>query len=181
MTSARRPASLPAVLGLCLCVAGPAAAEEFGRIEATLNGEVRTWYTIALSRGGARDASATFSAGRFTSDLHLQGHPRASFTTTDVLSIDVMYQGEYRPGAAPIGASVMYMPTGMTPPFWTSEGTDTPVSVAFEELTLDGGAGRAVGTFSATLCLVEAIAGDPDSGRCQPIEGRFDTGILVED
>ncbi len=159
----------------------PATAEEFGRIEATLNGEDRIWYTLTMTQGGQTDASATFSTSRFTSDLHLQGHPRPSFTTSDVLSIDLMYRGEYQPGAAPMEAEVIYLPTGMRPPFWTSSRTGTPVTVTFEELTLEGETGRAVGAFAATLCMTEVLTDDPDPSQCQPIEGRFDTQVMIEE
>jgi len=162
------------------CVAISASADEFGRIEATLNGEARTWYTLSLTQGGQTDASATFSTGSFTSDLHMQAHPRPSFTSTDVLSIDLMYQGAYQPGAAPMDIEIMYLPTGMQPPIWTSASTGTPVSVTFDELSLDGDVGRAVGAFSATLCMVETIGADPDTSQCQPIEGRFDTQVMIE-
>lgn len=163
-----------------LCVAIPASADEFGRIEATLNGEARTWYTLTLTLGGQTDASATFSTGSLTSDLHMQAHPRPSFTTTDVLSIDLMYRGAYQPGADPMDVEIMYMPTGMRPPFWTSSSTGTPVSVTFDELSLDSDVGHATGTFSATLCIVEALGADPDTSQCQPIEGRFDTKVMIE-
>lgn len=169
------------VAATCLCTAIPATAEEFGRIEATLNGEARTWYTLTMARGEQAHASATFSTSRFSSDLHLQGHPRPSFTSTDVLSIDLMYRGEYQSGAAPMEAEIMYLPTGMRPPFWTSNQTGTPVSVTFEELTLDGDTGRAVGAFTATLCMTEVITDNPDTSQCQPIEGRFDTQVMIEE
>ena len=127
------------------------------------------------------DASATFSTGRLTSDLHIQGHPRPSFTTSDVLSIDLMYRGRFEPGAEPMAIEVMYMPTGMRPPFWTSDQAPSPASVSFDALSLEDGAGRASGTFSATLCIVETITSEPDTARCQPIEGRFDTQLLIEE
>ncbi len=165
---------------VCSCLSGSLAAQEFGRIEASLNGEARTWYTLSLSDGERTDASATFSTGKLTSDLHLQAHPRPSFTTSDMLSIDLMFRGDYQPGDAPMDVEIMYLPSGMRPPFWTSARTGTPVSVAFEELAVDGDSGRAVGTFSATLCRTEVISDDPDTGQCQPIEGRFDTRLLVE-
>lgn len=158
----------------------PATAEEFGRIEATLNGEARTWYTLTMTRDGETDASARFSTNQFTSDLHLQGHPQPSFTSTDVLSIDLRYSGKYQPGAAPMEAEIMYLPAGMKPPFWTSSQTGTPVSVTFEDLSLDGETGRAAGTFTATLCMMQTLGGDPDTSQCQPIEGRFDTRVMIE-
>lgn len=158
-----------------------AAAEEFGRIDATLDGETRAWYTIAMTQGSRTDASATVSTGGVTSDLHIQGHPRPSFTTSDVLSIDLMYRGNVQSGAEPMSVEVMYMPTGMKPPFWTSDKGASPASVSFDRLSLESGAGRASGTFSATLCIVENMTAEPDTTRCRPIEGRFDTQLLVEE
>ncbi|WP_112322735.1 hypothetical protein [Oceanibium sediminis] len=171
------------LLGLVMCLpaALPLSAEEFGRIDGTLNGEPRNWYTISLTQGGQSDASATFSTGGITSDLHLQGHPRAAFTTSDVLSIDLMYMGAVEPGKAPISVEVMYLPTGMTPPFWSSEEAPAPASVTFEELTLDGDIGRAVGSFSATLCKVESLTSGANTSQCQQIEGQFDTQVLIEE
>lgn len=111
----------------------------------------------------------------------MQGHPQPSFTSTDVLSIDLMYRGEYQPGAAPMEAEVMFLPTGMRPPYWTSNHTETDVSVTFDELALDGDIGRAVGTFTAKLCKTEVITGAPDTSQCQQVEGRFDTRVLIEE
>lgn len=183
MSARSAPRAALACVVFAATLAGPAlaAAEEFGRIEATLNGEARTWYTIALTHGGETDASATFSAAPQVSDLHLQGHPRPSFTTGDVLSIDLMYIGNVGPGAVPMSAEVTYMPTGMTPPIWTSLPDGSGTTVAFDTLDLDGDIGHAAGTFAGTVCLVETVASDPDPTRCQRIEGRFDTQVLIED
>lgn len=180
-----RTAIVIATLALALAASAPAQAEEFGRIDATLNGDARTWYTITLQQGGQRDASATFSSRRIgfssSSDLHIQGHPRPSFTTSDVLSIDLTTVGDIEPGTVADGVEVMYMPTGMRPPFWTSGEGAGSASVSFETLTLDGEIGRAVGTFQTTVCIKETLMADADPTRCQDIAGRFDTQVLIEE
>ena len=173
------------IAALAIAASAPAQGEEFGRIEANLNGDARTWYTIVLQQGGQRDATATFDTRRvgFATvwNLRVQGHPRPSFTSNDVLSINLGSTGDVQPGTFTAEAEVMYMPTGMRPPFWTSGEGAGSASVSFETLTVDGEIGRAAGSFRSTICIKETLMADADPTRCQDIEGWFDTQLLIEE
>ena len=173
--------SIAIAVTAALCIGTGAAAEEFGRVEASLDGQSMTWVTLVITQGNETDASATFSVNRFASDLHIQGHPRPSFTTSDVLSIDLMYRGDIGPGTTPIEAEITYMPTGMRPPFWTSARSGVPVTISFDVLMLEGDVGRATGTFSGRICRTEILTDDPDTNDCRQIEGRIDTQVLIEE
>lgn len=172
-------------IALWLCFATSASAEEFGRIEAKVNGEARIWYTVALQRGGKTDATATFGTRRVgfanTWSLQIQGHPRPSFTSNDVLSINLFSTGEVEPGTFTTGTEVMYLPTGMRPPIWTSGEGEGNASISFDVLAPEGEIGRAAGTFSSKVCIQETMTSEPDPTRCQQIAGRFDTQVLIEE
>ena len=162
-----------------LCFCGPAMANEFGQVTATLDGTERTWYTIYIQRGDEITATATLNSGQ-TTDLHIQSHPRPAFTTDDVLIVDVMYLGDVSPGGAPFSIEVMYLEKRMSGPIWGSEGAARQPTLAIESLDLGDDEGHVAGGFSAQLCFIERIGADPDTGKCKDVEGRFDTRLQIE-
>ncbi|WP_112321365.1 hypothetical protein [Oceanibium sediminis] len=165
---------------LALLSGNGAMAESFGTISADHGGDSRDWFTIRIDTGNATGASATFRAGKMLSNLHMQGHPKPSFTTKDVLSIDASFRSPYKPGAAPMIVEIILMPDGMSRPFWTSDQAPGPAEISFETLDLNSDPGRAVGTFSAVLCMVEELYAEPDLDSCKPISGSFETNIALE-
>lgn len=174
------PLSLRYALPAAVLFGTGAMAESFGTITADYGGESRQWHTITLVAGGTTAASATFDAGRMLSELHLQGHPRPAYTTTDVLSIDVSYRSPYTPGATPMIIEIIHLPEGMSGPIWTTDRAPTQPKVSFETLDLESDTGRAIGSFEATLCFVESLYAEPDLDRCKPIVGSFETNVLIE-
>ena len=176
------PKNLFSVAILLASMTGTSFAGEFGRISAEFGGETREWYSISMEQGGEIAASARMSSGRLTTDLHIQGHPGPSFTTTDVLSIDAMFIGKFADDATPNSVEVLHLPEGMSGPFWTSEGAPTPASVSFEllETAAAGEIGRTVGSFMAELCRKVTVTAEPDTSDCRPITGTFDTQLLME-
>ncbi len=161
-----------------VALAGAAWGDELGRIDADLGGEARVWHTISLEQDGEVHASAEFRKSAMFTMLHLQGHPEARFTTSDVLNIDLMWRGDPKPGAAPMSVEVMFMPAGMKGPFWISEGAP---EAAGADLVVerDGDRGRVSGTFSAMLCRQDSVTAAPDTGDCRTISGSVDSGLIV--
>ncbi|KPP85917.1 MAG: hypothetical protein HLUCCO07_03750 [Rhodobacteraceae bacterium HLUCCO07] len=161
-----------------VAVGAAAADDEFGRIEADYGGETRVWHTISLEQGGEFHASAEYRKTSMITTLHVQGHPELKFTTSDVLSIDLTWMGEPKPGEAPISVEMMFMPEGMKGPFWIS--ADAPEAAEADlAVELDGDRGRVSGTFSGMLCRQADMTTPPDTSDCKSISGTVDSGLLV--
>ncbi|MBF9030455.1 hypothetical protein HKCCE3408_08615 [Rhodobacterales bacterium HKCCE3408] len=169
-------------LGAALSCAA-AGAEEFGTIETTYAGEGRTWFTISMVQDGETLASADLSEGRMgLVNLHLQGHPRPTFTSSDVLSIDATFMGEVAAGAEPMTLEIMYLPEGMSGPIWTSQDAPTPPMIVLETLeTAEAGqVGSVAATFAGEVCFRASMREEPDPTNCNTIEGRIDSQLLFE-
>lgn len=163
-----------------LLLPAPAGAEGLGRITAYLGGEARAWHTITMEQGGRTVATASFEQGPRLTELRVQGHPEPGFSTHDVFSVDVRFEGRFAPGAVPLSVDVMHVPEGMGGPFWTSRGAAREARVDIVELEVYGGYGRLVATFEAELCFRPIISAATDSGNCRPVTGVIETEIAVE-
>lgn len=170
-------------MALSLALPLPALSQEFGQIAATYDGEERTWYTIARESGGETQATATYgsSLANFF-DLHIQGHPRPTFTSTDVLSVDAMVQGGIEAGGRLVDVEILHIPDGISRPTWTSQDAPTRSTLSIEAIETGepGETGTLTGTFSGQVCLRESMTAEPDPMNCRMIEGRIKTRILLE-
>lgn len=155
-----------------------ALAEEMGTIDADLGGEAKTWYTITLGGNSTDDSSATFDDEGGFAMLHLQGHPGDRFTTNDVISVDLMWMGTFSAEKAPISVEFLYMPNGMTGPFWTSEDAPQPATADFDVVV--EGDPKVTGTFSGMLCFKEGITTPVDTANCKPFSGTVDSTLAVQ-
>lgn len=159
-------------------VAGAAGADELGIIEADFGGEARVWHTISLEQGGEFHASAEYRKHSGFTMLNVQGHPEPKFTTSDVLSVNLMWMGDPNPGTAPMTVEVMFMPEGMKGPYWIS--ADAPEAAEADLVVeADGDRGRVSGTFRAMLCRQSDMSTPPDTNDCKTISGTVDSGLLV--
>lgn len=161
-------------------LATPALAfeiEEIGTIEATFDGETIAQPTVLVRNGDEASATASlFIAGAGVSNLNIMGYG----TDNRQLILDLAYMTEQPgPQTAPIYLVITYAPQG-TGQHWTSEDALTAPSLTFSTLEIDGDEGRATGAFAALLCFAEDYEAGADTGKCRPIEGRFDTRVFVE-
>ncbi|MDF0600406.1 hypothetical protein P1J78_06665 [Psychromarinibacter sp. C21-152] len=163
----------------CLLAALPAAAlaEEFGTVTVDMGGEARTFYTITAESGGETAATAEFGKQSMFTTLHIQAHPAPRFTATDVISLDLMWMGDFAPGKAPNSVELIHMPDGMNGPIWTNEGAPQPIATDLE-IDLEGGTVR--GSFGGPLCIRESIAAETDTGTCMEVSGTVESGLLVQ-
>ena len=157
----------------------PAFAEQFGTITVTYDGKERQWFTISGKQGGKLIATAEIRSSGPISTVHIQGHPRPSYTAKDVLSIDLVYLGAAEKDADPTGVEIIHLPDGMSGEIWTSEQSPQATRVIFSEFNADGDTGRLSGTIEALLCRKATAIAEPDTSNCRPIAGDFDTKILV--
>ena len=151
--------------------------EEIGTLEATFGDESIAQPTVIAKTDDETSATAYLAViGGGFSSLSLTGFS----PDNSRLDISMTFMAQ-KPGpqTAPISLEISYSPTGGGE-HWTSDGTPTPPSVTFTTFENDGKEGRAVGSFAGELCYAKDYGSEADTGNCRPIEGRFDTKILVE-
>jgi len=174
------PIGGPILAGALAALSCAAAADDLGRITAFLDGESMTWHTITMQQGDKSVATASFEQGARLAELYIQGHPEPRFSTRDMFSIEVRYQGTYVPGATPMSVDVMHIPEGMGGPFWTSRGATAPATIDIVELDVWGNFGRMTASFEAELCFREIISSATDPSKCRAVTGVIETELFVE-
>lgn len=156
-----------------------ALADEVGQVTATLGGEERTWYAISVKRGEETASTASLKNSKRLSSLTIQAHPEPRFTTSDVLSLDADWFGLAAAGKAPTTVEILYLPQGMSNPFYTTDQVETRPVMTFDTLAIDGETGQTAGSFTARLCRVAKLYEAPDTSDCLDLEGRFDTQLRI--
>jgi hypothetical protein len=168
----------PFLLALAfLLLASPVLAEDFqtiGLIEAEFDGETLSQTTMSYLDEGRRLATASLTTVMGATSLTIQGAEGKPIT------IEALFTNtEPDPRSNLIGLSVGYFPSGMRSS-WTSEGAPEPAQITFERLDTAADNLHASGTFAALLCFVPEGADEADTENCQPIAGRFETGLIRE-
>lgn len=156
-------------------------AESVGTVDVDLGGEVRTFHTVGMKRDGQTAMTSTFNLSDRLSDLTIQAHPVPRFTSTDVISINASWFGAYSDGAAPASVEVLWLPEGMSKPFYTSDQVSEAPVLEIGMINRDGETGQITGTISATVCRVSGLYEPPDMEDCLPLTGTFDTQVLVKE
>lgn len=155
----------------------PVVAEDFqtiGMIEAEFDGETLSQTTMSYLDGGRRLATASLTTVMGTTRLAIMGAEGTPIIIEAIFTVS-----EPKPQSSPISLSVSYFPSGMRS-YWTSEDAPAPAQITFERLDTAADDLHASGTFQALLCFVSEGAYDADTDNCQPIAGRFDTGLIRE-
>lgn len=164
------------VAGIWL-LAAPALAEDFqtiGQIEAVFDGETLSQTTMSYLDEGRRLATASLTNVMGMTSLSIQG------AQGKPIAIEAMFtDANPDPQSNLVGLSVGYFPSGMRS-HWTSEDAPEPARITFEGLDTAADDLHASGTFEALLCFVPEGAYEADIDNCQPISGRFDTGLIRE-
>lgn len=152
-------------------------ADQIGSVALILNGEQEEWYTVSRNAGGKTALSVNYLQTKRSGILSLQAHPQPRFSSTEVLSISVMFMGEYEAGKSPVSVEVMVHSEGMQKPFFTSAGVSSNPTLEIENLTFENSPGQVLGTFDATICKVQELYETPDMTDCIDVVGRFDSQI----
>lgn len=168
-------------LGVLVFFIVPSAvfADQIGEVSATFDGSERQWYTLERTVGEQTAASASFRNTKRLSSLNIQAHPEPRFSNVGVLSISASWFGTFELGKAPVSVEVLYLPEGMSNPFYTSDQVTDGATLAIESINLDEGSGHITGRFTAKLCHVTELYEAPDMGDCKDIDGAFDTKLQV--
>ena len=166
---------------VCLGVVLPGAvgAEEAGKITAEIDGTQRVWSVITVTRGDESMISASFNGSNRLASLSLQGHPEPRFTTTDVLSVEGMWFGGYSADKPVTDVEIIFMPEGMSNPFYTSDQVPEQATITLDTLDVGETEGRATGSFSGKICRVAKLYEEPDLDDCINLSGTFDTAIQI--
>ena len=155
----------------------PVMADDFqkiGSIEAVFDGETLSQTTMSYLDEGRRLATATLTQTMGITSLTIYGAEGTPIT------IEAMFTASQPdPQSSLVDLSVSYFPSGMRS-HWTSEDSPEPAQIAFERLETATDDLHASGTFEALLCFVPDGAYGADMNTCQPMAGRFDTGLVRE-
>lgn len=170
------PRTLLALFALSI-LALPAQAEDFrtiGLIEAEFGGEALSQPTMSYLDEGRRLATASLTTTMGVTSLTIQGAEGKPIT------IEAMFTTATPTPQSPVtGPSIAYFPSGMRS-YWTSQDSPEPAQITFEQLDTTADDLHASGAFAALLCFVPDGADTADTGNCQPIAGRFNTGLIRE-
>ncbi len=170
-----------AVVCTLVLLAAPALAldiEEIGTIEATFDGKSIKQPTVLVRDANEATAYVSSPGGGVFTSLIISG-TTANLSLSLILETEFMGEPNPGPTSVPFSVDISYSPEGTTQ-HWTSWGAPTPPAMTFATLEIAGTEGRAAGIFSAVLCLAEDLDSEGDPGNCHPVEGRFDTRLLVE-
>lgn len=154
-------------------------AQEVGQINAELNGEARLWHVISITRGDKTALSASMSNLKRLPTLSLQGHLEPKPSTTDALYITAHWMGAFDAAKSPTGVEIIFMPNGMSKPFYTSDQLSEKPALTIDTAVLDESSGHVSGSFSGKICLVPKLYETPDPNDCKTVSGSFDTDIQV--
>lgn len=167
------------VLGLTLCLSQPVTGQigstPIGTIRANIGEITYEGQTLEVPSEGT--ATAEFRALGPVTTVSIQGHdPQSESIMTNVLSLDITLMGNAA-SAAITDATVSYFPGGMSEPFYNSEQSGTRTQIVFDGLSLEDGASRATGSFTAVACRKDDFFSEADKSDCLPVEGVFETAL----
>lgn len=158
---------------LALVFLGSAAAqtEATGTVNAVVDGESRTWYTLLFQVDGGQQPTATFSDD-FGANFSIQAHPEKRFSVTGTLSLE-FWAFEF-PSDCPCvfpEATVMLWTTSsmFENVYQDDEATVTLTSI--EPLGED--VFSIEGSFNAKLVFQASIYAEPDPSDTLELEGTF--------
>lgn len=165
-------------------VAQPQASTVVGTIEATVDGEPRTWYQIELGSGDSATPMSSWAQVMPTIyDLSLQGFAEPRFLLDGAIAISLSLTGDL-PSDCPCrydgnAASIVYLVGGsMTDDMYVSyEGGEAAVVIDTFEPAGDE-AYRVAGSFEATLPFVADPGEGADLDDVVVIAGSFDIARL---
>lgn len=161
------------ILLLFLVTFGSAAAqnEVTGTVEAVINGESRSWYTMLLKVAETGQPTATWSDD-FGATFSIQAHPEQRFSVEGTLSIE-FWAFEF-PGDCPCTfpeASVIFWSTSS---MFENVYEDPEATVTITSIEPVGDGVFAVeGSFSATLVFQASLRDEPDPSDTLEVEGTF--------
>ena len=166
-------------LGLALCLTLPAWAQAagtpVGTVDATIDKMAYAGETLDVPSEGTSTAEYR-SFGPVTS-LTIQAHdPNADSRMHNVLSIEVSLMGSDA-SASIVEASVSWWPSGMSEPFYHSEGSEAELALTIDALSLEDGQANIAGSFSAQVCRKDGFFAEADMDDCLPVEGTFNTPL----
>ena len=156
----------------------PAWAEELGQVQFTFDGEDRSWFTLTYDVKGAPRASAQVKSNSFGDVVDINAFPESDSPTLERLSLSWIYPRSLVGTASPehrrvVSFDITWSLGMVTGPQWVSRNEQLDLAT----VDLEGDEGHVTGTFTAELCYVEKLYGDPDESTCQPISGAIDTRI----
>ncbi|MBC00600.1 MAG: hypothetical protein CML67_13755 [Rhodobacteraceae bacterium] len=167
-------------LASSLLLASPSLARTettpVGEIEATIGDAPYVGATLDVPSEGT--STAEYQSFGPVLSISIQAHdPQSDSIMHNVLSVEISLMGTDASASLMDGSSVSWWPKGMSEPFYMSENSGQEPEIVLEALSLEEGAARARGRFSARMCRQDGFTSEPDLTDCLTVEGRFDTAL----
>lgn len=151
------------------CCALPAWSEELGQVRFTFDGVDHTWYTLIHEVRGTPRPSAQLSSRSIADSIDIDVFPDPGAATLERLSLSWMYPRSITQPGPPdytraTGLSITLLPGIVTGPQWVSRNAQLHLTTIERE----GDPGHLAGAFTAELCYVSELYGDPDKAPVSP-------------
>lgn len=161
--------------------ASSASTDQIGIVQARIDDEDRTWFTLSRKVDGQSSSTAVYVQSGQLGMVNIDAFPEPAFSTTGIFQVKLLFGGSPAPGKSPAVVTISHFPGAATErePYWTSDSSGSPGQATLETFEIDGDTGRAAATFSGRICLRENADTDPDKGNCKAVSGRFETDMAV--
>lgn len=163
-----------ACAGLCP-LAGPGLAQEVGQVQAQWGGALTSWAVVTTARQAGPVYAAEFDPVRLGYEVTVQAVADAARPRQDTISFELLLVQQPGGGHGFQAGDILYLPGGMSGPFWTSRNSPLTVEVLHFDLWGDVGALEAV--FDGTLCHRAQMSAPVDRENCQAINGFLTTEL----
>ncbi|RFB04964.1 hypothetical protein [Parvularcula marina] len=142
-----------------------------GTITATLDGEARTWYVTSGELGGEFNSQSDWSGSTTYTSVSLFGHttPKTTMSSKNAMLVGFTVSGDNQTVSMP---SVSLLTDSLLRRY---EGEGSDVTVALEEMSVDGEWLHLKGTFSGTLTYTDSSGATKDPVTVT--DGTFDLRV----
>jgi len=169
--------------GLCLVLAlllvclltGQGHAQEVGQVDANWRGGPKSWQVVTIERLSVPVHAGEFDPVRLGYEIAIQAVADAQDPNRDTISFELLLVQQEGQGSVLQAGDMLYLPKGMSGPFWTSRGNP----FTFEVLYFDvwGNVGNLEAVFDGTLCHRARLSAPVDRDNCHAINGFLSTRL----
>lgn len=169
--------------GLCLVLAlllvclqsGQGKAQVVGQVDAIWQGWLKSWRVVTIDRQSGPVHAAEFGPVRLGYEIAIQAFADAAQPTRDSISFEFLLVQKEGQGSVFQAGDMLYLPQGMSGPFWSSRGSPFTLEVLHFDAWGDVGTLEAV--FDGTLCQRARLSEPVDRDNCRTINGFISTKL----
>ncbi|WP_421704343.1 hypothetical protein [Aliiroseovarius sp.] len=169
--------------GLCLVLAlllvclgsGQGHAQVVGQVDANWQGGLRSWQVVTIERQSGPVHSGEFDPVRLGYEIAIQAVADAAQPNQDSISFELLLVQQEGQGSFLRAGDMLFLPQGMSGPFWSSRGNPFTLEVLYFDVWGDVGNLEAV--FDGTLCHRARLSAPVDRDNCRAINGFISTKL----